>query len=643
MILPLLRRLGPLPLAVLSGIVIVLCAMLIVGGLDVLLKGRVLPVDILIGALTGLALGPVAMYLPLRLARRVEMMRIELDAANRQLSGEAETLRHLSSQLARANDRLGFAQTLARIAYYEIDLASHRVAGSAELFGLFPAGGTAPPTLAGWLEQVHAEHRNGLSEALHRCAASADSVELDFRLAANGDSERWLHLYGELVPGDAGAPGSVVGFVQDLSELRRAEALRRANERLATDNAALTEADRIKDEFLATMSHELRTPLTGVLSLSEALKEEAYGPLSAEQREKMAIIESSGRHLLRLINDILDLTRIRSGKAEVLLESVSLCQAGRQAFATVQRLAVAKGIEAILPQWERDHVVRADPLRLKQILINLLANAIKFTPAGGRIGLEFASEPDRSSAACTVWDTGIGIAAEDLGKLFQPFVQLDSDLARAYGGAGLGLCLAQQLAELQGGRVTVTSQPGGGSRFTVHLPLADRHAPAMAEAPSRLPSGGVCRLAGKVLVVEDDAMNCDIYREYLELKGFSVSVAENGEQALIVAARERPDVIVMDIQMPAIDGIEATRRLRAAGDPILAATPVIALSALAMPGGAQRCLEAGCDAYLAKPVRLEELFIAVAAQVERRRAGATPKDRLADSELGPGGAVARPV
>jgi signal transduction histidine kinase/CheY-like chemotaxis protein len=617
MILDMLRRFGPIPFAALSGTVIVLCSIILVGGLDLLLKDRIIPLDLLIGGLTAVAIGPISMYLPFQMARRIETLRDELDRANQRLRSEAETLQQRSTVLARANRDLGFSQRVARVAYYQIDLRSGAITGSPELFTLFPLGAEHPPTLAGWRDQVHPAFRDTYDAVFERCVRGAAAIKLDLRLADDSDSERWLHLYGEFWPDEAaGFPGTIVGIVQDISELRRAETLRLANERLISENAALAQADRMKDEFLATMSHELRTPLTGVLSLSEALLEEVYGPLNESQQHKLQIIESSGQHLLKLINDILDLAKIRSGKADVGLEDISLCEVARPALATVQRLALDKGLALVPPTEDCRYVVHVDPLRLKQILLNLLSNAIKFTAPGGRIGLEFEHDPGTEWVRCVVWDTGIGMTEQDLGNLFQPFFQVESTLSRRFGGTGLGLCLAQRLAELQGGRITVTSEPGAGSRFTVHLPLVTTTDDTGAKPFS---SGAIPdqRQNGKVLLVEDNAVNSAVCREYLERKGLDVIEAADGRIALARAASERPDVIVMDIQMPVMDGLDAIRQLRASDDPELAATPIVVLSALAMAGDEQRCRDAGCDVFLAKPTRLDQLHRTLAEYLQR--------------------------
>jgi CheY-like chemotaxis protein/anti-sigma regulatory factor (Ser/Thr protein kinase) len=323
-----------------------------------------------------------------------------------------------------------------------------------------------------------------------------------------------------------------------------------------------------------------------------------------------------------LINDILDFAKIRAGKADIVPEDVRLEQFCRPALATIHRLAADKGISVEAPDAYPDILMHVDPLRCKQILLNLLGNAIKFTPAGGRLGLKITHDPLSDWVLCTVWDTGIGIPAHDLDKLFQPFTQLDTTLARSYGGAGLGLCLAQRLAEQQGGQVTVTSKPGSGSQFTLQLPLPPLRQPVpLARA---VPSPGLStanilhRSPARILVVDDVQINGEIYRDYLERKGFQVMLAKNGAEALVLASNERPDVILMDIQMPVMDGLEATRRLRAAPDPTLAVTPVVALTALAMAGDEQRCLDAGCDTYLEKPVRLDALLRSVTEQVQRR-------------------------
>jgi PAS domain S-box-containing protein len=258
-------------------------------------------------------------------------------------------------------------------------------------------------------------------------------------------------------------------------ELRRersslAERVAERTEALQAANIELARAARLKDEFLAAMSHELRTPLNAILGLSEALQENVYGPLNERQRQSLGTIERSGQHLLDLINDVLDVARIGAGKMELELWLVSVPSVCETCLRLVRRDAARAAVSVSAELDESVKWLIADERRLKQMLINLLGNAIKFTPKGGAIGLIVKGDLAQQRVHFTVWDTGIGIAAEDVPRLFQPFVQLDSSLSRQYQGSGLGLALVHQMAELHGGSVSVESQVGEGSRFTVSLP-----------------------------------------------------------------------------------------------------------------------------------------------------------------------------
>ncbi|MFN8095279.1 MAG: HAMP domain-containing sensor histidine kinase [Vicinamibacteria bacterium] len=249
----------------------------------------------------------------------------------------------------------------------------------------------------------------------------------------------------------------------------------------------------MKDEFLASMSHELRTPLNAILGLSEALQENVYGALQPRQREALQTVEESGRHLLELINDILDLSKIEAGKVVLELSDVPLGAACAGALRLVLGAAQAKHVSLESSVVPEDAEASADPRRLKQILVNLLSNAVKFTPEGGRAGVE-ARLDGEGWVRIVVWDTGIGIAAEDVARLFQPFTQLDSSLSRQHAGTGLGLALVRRLAELHGGAATLESEPGKGTRVTVRLPAAARGAPRSPPALRREPCAG-CSLS----------------------------------------------------------------------------------------------------------------------------------------------------
>ena len=373
---------------------------------------------------------------------------------------------------------------------------------------------------------------------------------------------------------------------QFIERSRAEERLRRRGEELAAANARLAEASRAKDAFLASMSHELRTPLNSVLGLSESLAECLHGPLNEKQARYLSLILTSGRHLLALINDILDLAKIESGEEALRREVHGLAGLCEQALQLVQPLA-AKRRQRVAAELPPDGLrVRVDGRRLVQILVNLLGNAVKFTPEDGELGLRV--EPGVAGLRIAVWDRGIGIDAEGMKKLFAPFVQIDGRLSRKYDGTGLGLALVKKLTELHGGRVEVESVPDEGSTFTLVFPPDV----VVAEPARRAP---------RVLIAEDNALNVFTLREYLEHHGCEVLHAEDGEQALALAIAHRPDVILMDVQMPVMDGLEATRRLRAQPDAALARTPLIALTAMSMIGDRELCLAAGVDDYIPKP------------------------------------------
>jgi CheY-like chemotaxis protein/nitrogen-specific signal transduction histidine kinase len=379
-------------------------------------------------------------------------------------------------------------------------------------------------------------------------------------------------------------------------------------------NLELQSANNAKTEFLANMSHELRTPLNTVLGLSESLLEQRRGPLNEKQVQSIKLIAASGQHLLELINDILEVSKIEAGKLELRPTEVSIREVCESSINFIRQLALKKSISVEFNYDLSLSTLYADPQRLKQILINLLTNAVKFTPEGGRVSLEVHLDADRDQILFSVSDTGIGIAVEDLKKLFTPFTQLDSSLARQYAGTGLGLALVQKLTDLHGGSVQVESEVNAGSRFTIALPVYQ------GQLEQRLPKKTVDTVSPRqnmisptlpderriVLLAEDNRINAEMMVEYLEAYGYRVIVAQDGEDVLEKVNATTPNIILMDIQMPKLDGLEATRRLRM--DARFASTPIVALTALAMPGDKERCLEAGVDEYLSKPVSLRLLI-----------------------------------
>ena len=406
------------------------------------------------------------------------------------------------------------------------------------------------------------------------------------------------------------------------------EDLQRSNDelehRVVARTAELKRALRVKDEFLANMSHELRTPLNAIIGLSESLEDEVAGKLNERQYQYVRTINESGRHLLDLINDILDLAKIESGQLVLYHGNVDIPAIAQASLRMIEHSAQNNKLEVHLDVDEGLDVLFADERRLKQMLVNLLSNAVKFTPEHGRIGLEVHGDREQNTVTFTVWDTGIGIHDEDLTRLFQPFVQLDSDLARRATGTGLGLALVTQMARLHSGSVSVESTPGAGSRFSIILPWKAPR--AMNTDTGRKPGSSDETVSLQedigqpvILLIEDTDDVVLVVKDYLEYSGYDVAVAKSGLEGIDQAKKLHPDLILMDIQMPDLDGFETTRRLR--NEIQFRDTPIIALTALAMKGDRERCLSAGMDEYISKPVHLKELVNMI--QTFLPRAGGT--------------------
>ncbi len=399
-------------------------------------------------------------------------------------------------------------------------------------------------------------------------------------------------------------------------ERRTSLQLQAAMEQLEAASREALAANSAKSEFLANMSHEIRTPLTAILGFADLLCENIEGE---DQRAAAQTIQRSGRHLLALINDILDLSKIESGHMELDDAECSIVQVIEETVDMVRQRADHKGLtltlahESPLPE-----TVRSDRTRLRQALVNLLGNAVKFTDQGS-VDVRSRLIEDRSEPLIEieVRDTGIGIPQDKLTTIFEPFSQADASTTRKYGGTGLGLAVTCRIAQLLGGRVTVDSEPGTGSTFTLEIPTGPlegvkRYLPDSTEART-LSTDAVepkhRQLDCKVLLVEDGPDNRRLITMMLTKAGVELDVAENGRVGMDKALSSHYDVVLMDMQMPVMDGYEATRSLRAAGYD----RPILALTAHAMRGDEDQCLEAGCDAYISKPVDRGVLVESVSA------------------------------
>ncbi|MTW14257.1 PAS domain S-box protein [Pseudoduganella eburnea] len=478
------------------------------------------------------------------------------------------------------------------------------------------------------------------------------------------NTQRQLRTFKKPVYDAQGAPAYLICMAIDISDSKANErALRELNEhleeRVAQRTAQLEEARQLAEEasaakgqFLAKMSHEIRTPMNGVIGMAYlALKTE----LEPRQRDYLEKIRFAGEHLLRIIDDILDISKIEAGKLEIEDVDFSLDHVIQTLTTVVAPKAASRGlrlsfeIDPALPP-----VLRGDPLRLGQVLINYVNNAIKFSEQGSiEVSVRQLLADD---IACLlrfeVRDHGIGLSEAEQGKLFQAFQQADTTITREYGGTGLGLAICKQLAQLMGGEVGVHSKPGEGSTFwfTARLGVSPRGLPdvinevnaaAAALLDSARSTAAMSALKdARILLVEDNTFNQQIALEMLEEAGSSVCLANNGAEALDLLHQADFDCVLMDVQMPLMDGLEATRRIRA--DPALAATRVLAMTATATKDDRERCLQAGMDDFIAKPIQPALMYQKIASWLPEREAGAA-NDAAAAAPRPSGRAAFRPT
>ncbi len=467
-----------------------------------------------------------------------------------------------------------------------------------------------------WADDLR--HGNPLAPLL---SGQQEQLRTELRVSRIDGSDRWVELHARVMHGDAGLTGTL-GTLIDVTARKEFEAdLQLANERLAA-------ASEAKSTFLANMSHEIRTPMTAILGYADLLRDPKVG--EAERREFLDTIVRNGNHLLALLNDILDLSKIEAGRMSIQKLAADPCDLVADVDSLMRGRARDRGLQFhVLYDTALPMRIETDPNRLRQVLLNLVGNAIKFTESGSvtlKVGLEEREAGPR--LRFDVIDTGVGMSAEQLARLFQPFAQADESTTRRFGGTGLGLVISKRFAQLLGGEIAVASALGHGSRFTLRIAAGALEQAAMRSreecAQHRMQAAAASatgpQLGGRVLLAEDGPDNQRLIGHLLRRAGAEVVVAADGAQActqaLAAAAAGTPfDLVLMDIVMPVFDGYAATRKLREAGY----ARPIVALTANAMAGEREKCLDAGCDDFATKPIDRVSLLETISKYVGARR------------------------
>ncbi|MBE9201310.1 MULTISPECIES: hybrid histidine kinase/response regulator HrmK [unclassified Nodularia (in: cyanobacteria)] len=425
---------------------------------------------------------------------------------------------------------------------------------------------------------------------------------------------------------------SIKQCVGTLAQLRKIQSLQQHSQQLGSSNEKLERTNELKNQFLANTSHEIRTPLSSIIGFSQLLLAQGYDPTREHHQEYLKIIQSSGKHLLTLINDILDLSKIEANQLEVEWENINVPEICRNVLALVKEKAANKGLQLRLKLDPNVTTLVADPLRLKQMLLNLLFNALKFTKTGS-VGLEVL--PKGEFVHFIVWDTGIGISPENQARLFQPYFQIANTVVNRNEGTGLGLTVTRKLVEIHGGWMEVGSEVDHGSRFTIVLPLkpvgelGKREGEVEAIEVSRQGRDQEDEQAQStvitsssdqdILLVENDLPNADMIRIYLGTLGYQVTWVKDATQMWSALTQLKPIVILMDIYLPDGNGLKLVQQLRE--EKQYQMIPIIVQTAMAMKGDREICLAAGVDDYISKPIDLSVLGNLVGKYIKSPKIG----------------------
>uniref|UniRef100_A0A0C1NKQ2 Circadian input-output histidine kinase CikA n=1 Tax=Tolypothrix bouteillei VB521301 TaxID=1479485 RepID=A0A0C1NKQ2_9CYAN len=435
--------------------------------------------------------------------------------------------------------------------------------------------------------ELYQELRSGVRERL----------DMERRILHRDGRLMWAHLRISLIPDTNGEPKFYLVMIEDITERKETEL------KLLESKDAAEAGSKAKSEFLATMSHELRTPLNAIMGLSQLLQQKIVGSLNDKQKEYINCIYSSGEHLLELINDILDLSKVEAGKEELFLSPIHINDICNYVISTVSERAIEKGLLLTVEIDEEASFCVADERRMKQMLLNLISNAIKFTEKG-KVTLEVKKLPQ--GIAFTVIDTGIGIDSSQFQFLFEPFKQLDSRLSRQYEGTGLGLALTRKLARLHGGDVTVESTLGQGSRFTLFLPN-EQHQDVESNpfASSPVTPSSLLSKKKRILLVEHEEHTAILLQDYLQTIGYQVERVNHGNGFLELVRTQHPDLILLDVELGDVSGWDLLVQMRQ--QPDLQNLPVVMMTPLVVVFDRERVKQVGANDCLSKPIGIVQL------------------------------------
>jgi PAS domain S-box-containing protein len=502
--------------------------------------------------------------------------------------------------------RLTQALEMDKSVAWEMSLINRRVYATGAIEAVYDE----PPTYKSFAHDlfvaVHPEDRPRVEKAWSEHVLTGAPLRVEYRINRQDGQEVWVHAVAETLRGPNGRPERVVGVLKNITENKRAAMA------LAEAGKAAEAANLAKSEFLANMSHEIRTPLNGVMGVAGAL---ARTPLQPAQREMVALIESSAHTLERLLTDVLDLARVESGRVEIRQDSFEVCELMRTVAALFEPRAHAKKLDFELKLGagvEPGQTYLGDAVRLRQILSNLISNAVKFTERGGvKVAVRAQACGETTRLRFRVEDTGIGFDPAAKARLFQRFEQADGSITRRYGGSGLGLAISRSLAERMGGRLEAWSKPGQGSIFELTLDMQPGEVAPVAGEAEATPAGAA-GFAPRVLLAEDHPANRKVVELVLGSIGVELVEVENGAEAVEACEDEIFDLILMDMQMPVMDGLTAIRGIRAREKvrgrrPV----PILALSANALPEHVRASHAAGADGHLTKPISAAVLIEAV--------------------------------